>query len=79
MTIYEGMNREERNKILTERYRDYGIPAKSDGNGNLLYIPDLGDKYMYIDQNEGDPSIYINALNSMLGDPNGDDSWTEVF
>lgn len=81
MTIYEGMPNDERNEILRERYRVLGIAPEVDFNGRLLYVPDLEDKMLYYD-NCQNPELKMaigNALTSMMGDPDGNDSWTEIF
>ena len=52
-----------------------------DADGNAGYVPSLEDKIQFLDYCE-DPvtrEIRGNALTEMMGDPFGDDSWTEVF
>lgn len=81
MTIYQGMNKEERNRILSNRYSLLGIPENTAPDGRLLYIPDLEDKMLYYENCEN-PELKMaigNALTEMMGCPDGDDSWTEIF
>ena len=77
MEIYAGMNKSERNRIIEERCRDYGISPSYDFEGNAGYVPDIEDKSLYID-NCMNPVLkeeLENALTEMMGNPQGDDSW----
>lgn len=69
------------NDIMEERYRDYGIEPEYDEEGKIGYIPDIEDEIAFY-ENCDDPElkqIRGVALMEMMGDPDGDDSWTEVF
>lgn len=80
-TIYAGMDKNERNQIIEERCRDYGIPVSYDSDGNAGYVPDMEDKVLYFENCEN-PVLREeigNALTQMMGSPTGDDSWTEIF
>lgn len=79
--IYTGMNKEERNRIIEERCQEMGISPKYDSDGNAGYVPSLEDKIQFLDYCE-DPTtreIRETALTEMMGDPYGDDSWTELW
>lgn len=81
MTIYQGMNKSERNRIIEQRCRDYGIAPSYDADGNVGYVPDIEDKLQFYENCEN-PELREalgNALTEAMGDPNGDDSWTEIF
>ena len=75
------MNKEDRNRILRNRYSLLGIPEQSSPDARLLYIPDLEDKMLYY-ENCKNPELKMsigNALVEMMGDPDGDDSSREVW
>lgn len=79
--IYEGMNKEERNRIIEERCRDYGIQPRYDSNGRACYVPSMEDKVQFYENCEN-PELREaigNALTEAMGDPEGDDSWTEII
>lgn len=80
MTIYSGMPKEERNRIIESRCDELGITAEYDAEGRALYVPDLEDKILYYDncENPEVKEIVGNALTEMMGSPYGDDRWTEV-
>lgn len=80
MTIFSGMDKKERNRIIEERCRDYGIAPTYDMDGNAHYVPDMEDKIQFLDNCEN-PELREsvgNALTEAMGDPYGDDSWTEI-
>lgn len=80
-SIYSGMDEEERNEIIENRCRDYGITASYDSDGRALYVPDMEDKELYYENCEN-PELKMaigNALTEMMGEPEGDDSWTDIF
>ncbi len=81
MTIYPNMNKEDRNRILQSRYSLLGIPESAAPDGRLLYVSDLEDKMLYYENCENSElKMSIgNALAKMLGDPDGDDSWVEIW
>lgn len=75
------MPQEERNQILLDRYATLGISMQPDEYGRLPYVPSLEDKELYYENCEN-PELKMaigNALTEMMGDPNGDDSWTEIW
>lgn len=77
MTIYEGMDMDTRNQIIEERCKDLGISATYSHDGIACYVPSLED----IDECN-DVMVQqarICTLMEMQGNPNGDDSWTEVW
>lgn len=79
--IYSGMDKDERNQIIEERCQELGISPNYDADENAGYIPSLEDKIQFPDYCD-DPvtkEIRGNALMEMMGDPFGDDSWTEVL
>lgn len=74
------MNKEDRNRILRNRYSLLGIPESATPDGRLLYVPDLKDKMLYYENSEN-PELKMaigNALTEMMGSPDGDDSWVEI-
>ena len=74
------MNKEDRNRILRNRYSLLGIPESATPDGRLLYVPDLKDKMLYYENSEN-PELKMaigNALTEMMGSPDGDDSWEEI-
>jgi len=79
--IYQGMNKEERNRIIEERCRELGIAPQYDSEGRAGYVPSLEDKMLYLDNCE-DPELRESlgvGLTDMMGDPEGDDSWTDAW
>ena len=81
MTIYPNMNKEDRNRILRNRYSLPGIPETAAPDGRFLYVLDLEDKMFYYENCEN-PELNMaigNALTEMVGSPDGDDSWMEIF
>lgn len=80
MFISKELNKDDRNKILRERYSLLGNQEETDSDGNLLYIPDLEDKMLYYEncKNPELKEVIGNALTEMMGNPNGDDSWIEI-
>lgn len=81
MTIFSGMDKKERNRIIEERCREYGIAPTYDANGNAGYVPSMEDKIQYLENCE-DPELRStlgNALTESMGDPFADDSWTEIW
>ena len=79
--IYSGIDKDERNQIIEERCQELGISPNYDADGNAGYVPSLEDKIQFLDYCD-DPvtkEIRGNALMEMMGDPFGDDSWTEVL
>lgn len=79
--IFRGMDKEERNRIIEQRCADYGIPVSYDEDGNAGYVPAMEDKILYLDNCDNPETAEIrgNALTEAMGDPQGDDSWTEIF
>lgn len=81
MTIYRGMDKEERNRIIEDRCEEMGIAPRYDSQGRAGYVPSLEDKMLYLDNCENPElrGVIGNALTEMMRDPEGDDSWTEVW
>lgn len=81
MTIYRGMDKEERNRIIEGRCEEMGIAPRYDSHGRAGYVPSLEDKMLYLDNCENLElrGVIGNTLTEMMGDPEGDDSWTEVW
>lgn len=79
--IYRGMDKAERNRIIEERCAEMGIAPRYDSQGRAGYVPSLEDKMLYLDNCENPElrGVIGNALTEMMGDPEGDDSWTEVW
>lgn len=81
MTVYSGMDKAERNRIIEQRCRDYGIAPVYSQDGRAGYVPDIEDKVLFYENCEN-PELREaigNALTAAMGDPFGDDSWTEIF
>ena len=80
-SIYSGMPKEERNRIIESRCGVLGITAEYDADGRALYVPDMEDKILYYDncENPEVKEMVGNALAEMMGSPDGDDGWTEVL
>lgn len=79
--IYAGMDKEERNAIIEERCREYGISPSYDYDGNALYVPSMEDKIQFFEncENPDLKEVIGNALTEAMGSPYGDDSWTEIW
>ena len=80
-SVNNRMDKETRNKIIESRCADFGISPRYDSQGRALYVPDFEDKILYYENCEN-PELKMaigNALTEMMGDPEGDDSWTDIF
>lgn len=80
-SVNNRMDKETRNKIIESRCADFGINPRYDFQGRALYVPDFEDKILYYENCEN-PELKMaigNALTEMMGDPEGDDSWTDIF
>lgn len=79
--IYRGMDKDTRNQIIESRCADLGIAVQYDSIGRACYVPSLEDKILYYDncENQELKLAIGNALAEAMGDPDGDDSWTEIF
>lgn len=75
------MDKNTRNRLMEQRCRELGIFPTYDRDGRAGYVPSLEDKMLYLDECD-DPvtrEARACALTEMMGDPDGDDSWTEIW
>lgn len=79
-TIYAGMDKEERNRIIEMRCQELGITPQYDALGRAGYVPSLEDKIQFYEncENVELKEAKGNALAEAMGDPDGDDGRTEV-